>query len=72
MRPSNDVLLEPLVEESDVIKAAVHAAPEGKYATGVTAEEWFRRRVSGRRAKNYAGPEAWKASRGTEDQSVYA
>ncbi|KAH9065125.1 Clavaminate synthase-like protein [Lactarius deliciosus] len=70
-RPRNSVPLAPLVKESTLIAEAAARAPEGQYATGSTAEEWFRRRVQNRRIKNRTGTETWMASRGTERQGLY-
>ncbi|KDQ63016.1 hypothetical protein JAAARDRAFT_29011 [Jaapia argillacea MUCL 33604] len=66
-RPSDSVVLRPLVEGSASIAAAVEAAPAGKYETGATAGEWVARRIRFHRLKNRTGPESWKANRGTED-----
>ena len=46
------MLLEPLTKESTMIAEAAAGAPEGRYATGVTAGEWFKRRTQNRRIKN--------------------
>ena len=35
-----------------MIAEAAAGAPEGQYATGVTAGEWFKRRTQNRRIKN--------------------
>ncbi|KAH9065124.1 Clavaminate synthase-like protein [Lactarius deliciosus] len=70
-RPGNSVSLAPLTKESTLIAEAAARAPEGRYATGSTAGEWFRRRVRNRRIKNQAGPETWRASRGTEHTEAY-
>ncbi|KAH9041812.1 Clavaminate synthase-like protein [Lactarius hengduanensis] len=70
-RPMNSVPLAALVKESTMIAEAAAGAPEGRYATGSTAGEWFRRRVQNRRIKNQRGTETWMASRGTERQGVY-
>ncbi|KAH9007220.1 Clavaminate synthase-like protein [Lactarius hatsudake] len=51
-RPKNSIPLAPLVKESTLIAAAAARAPEGQYATGSTAGEWFRRRIQNRRIKN--------------------
>ncbi|KAH9041813.1 Clavaminate synthase-like protein [Lactarius hengduanensis] len=70
-RPKNSVPLAALVKESTLIAEAAARAPEGQYATGSTAGEWFRRRIQNRRIKNQRGTETWMASRGTERQGVY-
>ncbi|KAH8999507.1 hypothetical protein EDB92DRAFT_2111485 [Lactarius akahatsu] len=51
-RPRNSVLVAPLVKERTLITEAAARAPEGQYATGSTAGEWFWRRVQNRRIKN--------------------
>lgn len=79
-RPGNGVVLKPL--DSPIIADSVSKAAPGKYDTGVTASDWFERRIRNRRLANrkvraYAafmtivthllqGPETWWASRGTE------
>ncbi|KAI9466615.1 Clavaminate synthase-like protein [Lactarius psammicola] len=70
-RPGHSVPLAPLAEESTLIAEAAARAPEGRYVTGVTAGEWFRRRIQNRRIKNRRGPETWMASRGTEHKEAY-
>ena len=35
-----------------MIAEAAAGAPEGRYATGATAREWFRRRIQNQRIKN--------------------
>ncbi|KAI9466616.1 Clavaminate synthase-like protein [Lactarius psammicola] len=57
--------------DSTLIAEAAARAPEGRYATGVTAGEWYERRVQNRRIKNQSGPETWMASRGTEHKEAY-
>ncbi|KAH9041814.1 Clavaminate synthase-like protein [Lactarius hengduanensis] len=69
--PGNSVSLAPLTKESTLIAEAAARAPESRYATGSTAGEWFRRRVQNLRIKNQAGPETWRASRGTEHTEAY-
>ncbi len=51
-RPGHSVPLAPLTEESTLIAEAAARAPESRYATSVTAGEWFRRRIQNRRVKN--------------------
>ena len=79
-RPGNSVILEPL-DSPIIVEAASKAAP-GQYNTGVTAQDWFERRIRNRRLANRKvcmssavdllllnpsqGPETWWASRGTE------
>ncbi|KAN0140119.1 Clavaminate synthase-like protein [Lactarius tabidus] len=70
-RPGHSVVLEPRTKESTLIAEAEAGAPEGRYATGATAGEWFRRRIQNQRVKNRTGPETWMASRGTEHKEVY-
>ena len=66
-RPGNSVPLRALVEDSPIIAEAVKNAPADKhFETGVTAYEWFVRRIKNQRIKNRTGPETWMASRGTE------
>jgi len=50
-RPTDDVLLTPLVEESPMIAEAAAKAGE-KYKTSSTAGEWFSRRIKNQRIKN--------------------
>ncbi|EIM87631.1 Clavaminate synthase-like protein [Stereum hirsutum FP-91666 SS1] len=64
-RPENSVILEPLTV-SQMVKDAKASAPEGRYDTGTSAGDWFKRRVMNRRIKNRKGPETWKESQGTE------
>lgn len=55
MRPADDVTLHPLVDESDVIRAAVDAkSPEecAKYHPNTTARAWFERRFKNNRLAN--------------------
>jgi hypothetical protein len=51
-RPGDSIPLEPLTKESTLIVEAAARAPEGRYATGVMAGEWFLRRTRNRRIKN--------------------
>ncbi|KAI0959046.1 hypothetical protein AcW1_003993 [Taiwanofungus camphoratus] len=67
-RPGNSVELRALVDESPLIAAAVSENPEKNYQTGVTAKDWFARRIQNQRIKNRTGPETWRASRGMEHQ----
>ncbi|KAI9448422.1 Clavaminate synthase-like protein [Lactarius indigo] len=70
-RPGKSVPYAPLTKESTLITEAAARAPEGRYATGSTAGEWFRRRIQYQRIKNQTGPEIWRASRGTEHTEAY-
>ncbi|KAJ6609556.1 hypothetical protein B0H10DRAFT_2063844 [Mycena sp. CBHHK59/15] len=66
-RPGNSVVLRALTDDSPLIAKAVAAASDpAKYDTGVTAFDWFTRRIKNQRIKNRKGPETWMASRGTE------
>ncbi|EIN04785.1 Clavaminate synthase-like protein [Punctularia strigosozonata HHB-11173 SS5] len=68
-RPGDSVPLRAFAEESPLIAASVARMSESdkvKYAGSTTAQEWFIRRAKNQRAKNYLGPETWKASRGME------
>ncbi|KZV94738.1 Clavaminate synthase-like protein [Exidia glandulosa HHB12029] len=65
-RPGYSQLLEPLVNDSPLIAAAVGSALPGRFSTGATAKEWFTRRIKNQRIANRAGPETWRESRGTE------
>jgi hypothetical protein len=70
LRPSFDEELYPLVHESEAIAEAAKVHPTiSKLQTGITAGEWFFRRVAGQRSANRKGPESWKQSRGTERES---
>lgn len=52
-RPSNDVELVPLTEDSPMIAEAVNSSPNpSKFYTGQTAATWFARRVKYERVKN--------------------
>lgn len=67
LRPSFDEELYPLTKESEQIAEAAKKHPTiSKLQPGVTAGEWFFRRVAGQRSANRKGPESWKQSRGTE------
>ncbi|KAF8997718.1 Clavaminate synthase-like protein [Cyathus striatus] len=66
-RPGDSVMLRPLTTESDVIAEAVSKHPKEQLDAGVTATEWFTRRIRNQRINNRKGPETWLASRGTED-----
>jgi isopenicillin N synthase-like dioxygenase len=68
-RPGNSVVLRPLSDESPLIAEAVGKLTEERRAAlnpGVTAHDWFARRIKNQRIKNRKGPETWIASRGTE------
>ncbi|KAK0185350.1 hypothetical protein F5146DRAFT_1167073 [Armillaria mellea] len=67
-RPGNSVVLRALVEDSTLIAEVVLKAPEKTFDSGETAKEWFARRVKYRMLTNRAGPETWKASKGTENE----
>lgn len=67
-RPGDSVQLRALSEESLLIAKAVAETPERNFNTGVTAREWFTRRIKNQRIKNRKGPETWRASRGMEHQ----
>jgi len=68
-RPGNSVILRPLSDESPIIAEAVSKLSDERRETltpGVTADDWFNRRIRNQRIKNRSGPETWMASRGTE------
>jgi len=65
-RPGDSKILRALVESSPTIAASVAANPGRKFDAGVTAKEWFARRVRNQRIANRTGPETWMSSRGTE------
>jgi len=67
-RPGASVILRPQKEDSPMITEAVSKLPPGTYETDSTALDWFARRIKNQRIKNRAGPETWRASRGTEHQ----
>ena len=52
-RPNDTVMLHHLADDSPQIAAAVARAPPGKYAPGVTAEEWLMRRIRAQRVTQY-------------------
>ena len=65
LRPAYQNELYPL--DSEVIRKAAAEHPTiSKMEHGVTAGDWFQRRVRNQRAANRTGPESWAASRGTE------
>jgi hypothetical protein len=67
IRPYFDAILTPLSDLSPKIAAAAAESPVlSKMEKGVTAGDWFKRRVTNQRAANRKGPESWAASRGTE------
>ncbi|KAF7288796.1 Alternative oxidase [Mycena chlorophos] len=64
-RPANSVVLRSLEDLSPVVAGAVATSSDpSKYKPGVTAFEWFTRRVKNQRVKNRKGSETWIASRG--------
>ncbi|ESK91153.1 2og-fe oxygenase [Moniliophthora roreri MCA 2997] len=66
-RPGASVVLRPLSELSETIASAVNdQVDKADLHTGVTADEWFTRRIKNQRMNNRKGPETWEASRGTE------
>ncbi|KAK7051466.1 hypothetical protein VNI00_004440 [Paramarasmius palmivorus] len=66
-RPGASVVLRPLSDLSEDIATAIKNRPDAESLnTGVTAEEWFARRIKNQRMNNRKGPETWEASRGTE------
>ncbi|KAI9448423.1 Clavaminate synthase-like protein [Lactarius indigo] len=69
--PGDSVPLAPLIKESTLIAEAAAGAPEGRYATGSTVGEWFRRRAQNQLIKRQGGTETWMASRGTEHKEAY-
>ncbi|PIL36349.1 hypothetical protein GSI_00037 [Ganoderma sinense ZZ0214-1] len=71
-RPNDSAPLHHLGAQSPAIAAAVAgaSAPPGKYAPGVTAEEWLMRRVRAQRVSQYKGAESWRDRRGTEDTPI--
>ncbi|GAA5873979.1 hypothetical protein JCM1840_006109 [Sporobolomyces johnsonii] len=73
IRPGFANELRPLAAESTLV--ARHAAQDPAMQSlpkGVTAGEWFKRRVSKQRAANRKGPETWAESRGTEHSPAVA
>ncbi|KAJ3877712.1 hypothetical protein F5051DRAFT_490717 [Lentinula edodes] len=72
-RPGNSVALRPLSDHSPAIAEAVSKLTEEQrnvLGPGVTAVDWFNRRIKNQRVKNRTGPETWLASRGTEQGRV--
>ncbi|KAJ7721834.1 hypothetical protein DFH07DRAFT_760243 [Mycena maculata] len=68
-RPQDSVVLRALVEDSPLIAGAIaKVADPNKFNQGVTAAEWFARRVKYTRIKNRKGPETWMVGRGMEDR----
>jgi len=66
-RPGDSVILEPLSSMSKLVEEAAKKPENARFHTGgVTASEWFERRVKNQRIKNRKGPETWRACRGTE------
>ncbi|KAL0575856.1 hypothetical protein V5O48_006106 [Marasmius crinis-equi] len=66
-RPGDSTILEPLSSLSPVVAEAAKNNTDKQLDTGgVTANEWFTRRIKNQRIKNRKGPETWEASRGTE------
>ncbi|KAK4053174.1 hypothetical protein OIV83_001909 [Microbotryomycetes sp. JL201] len=67
IRPYFDAELYPLSDLSPRIKEAAEKHPTmSKLERGITAGDWFKRRIINQRAANRKGPETWQASRGTE------
>ncbi|KAF5381136.1 hypothetical protein D9757_009413 [Collybiopsis confluens] len=68
-RPSNDTVLQPLLESSIVSDAFNKLTEERQKSLtpGVTSYEWFTRRQKNYRTKNHKGTETWAANRGTEN-----
>ncbi|ORY79744.1 Clavaminate synthase-like protein [Leucosporidium creatinivorum] len=67
IRPAFNAALFPLSDLSPKIAEAASQHPTiSKMEKGVTAGQWFKRRVAGQRAANRKGPESWGQSRGTE------
>ncbi len=52
-RPSFDVPLRALTEQSAMIAEAAAGAPAGRFETGVTAGEWLARRILVTRANQF-------------------
>ncbi|KAI0763141.1 Clavaminate synthase-like protein [Irpex lacteus] len=66
-RPYDSVVLNALDKESTLIADVVaRSADSTRWYTGQTAKDWVARRIKNRRVRNFTGPEAWKASHGTE------
>lgn len=51
-RPGNSIELCALSDQSALIAEAEARAPEGRFQTGVTAYEWFTRRIKNQRINN--------------------
>lgn len=67
LRPYFDAPLEPLSSLSTIIKeAAEQNEAMRSMEKGVTAGDWFKRRIQKQRVANRKGPETWGESRGTE------
>jgi len=48
------MVLEPMAESSDMVAEAIRRPGNANFKTGgVTAREWFERRIKGRRVKNW-------------------
>lgn len=73
IRPSFDASLYPLVDLSPKIAEAASKHPTiGKMEKGITAGQWFKRRIANQRVANRKGPETWAQSRGTERKTFVA
>ncbi|KAI0048074.1 Clavaminate synthase-like protein [Auriscalpium vulgare] len=68
-RPNSAAVLEPFSEQSSLIAESAAKAPEGKYNPGVTAGEWFARRIRAARLPNRKGLQSWDAGQGMEWQN---
>ena len=67
LRPYFDAPLEPLSSLSPIIKQfADRNEAMRAMEKGVTAGDWFKRRIQKQRVANRKGPETWSESRGTE------
>ncbi|KAK4053176.1 hypothetical protein OIV83_001911 [Microbotryomycetes sp. JL201] len=67
IRPYFDCPLEPLSSlSSKIAQNAANHPSISKLEKGVTAGDWFKRRIFNQRVANRKGPETWQASRGTE------
>ena len=70
LRPGFDNELVPL--DSDIIRKAASGHPTiSKMEHGITAGQWYKRRIAGQRAANRKGPESWAQSRGTERELAW-